>query len=112
MSSCFFWSRLNTRISPMPVSRNLRSTALPNVPVPPVMRRILLSNILPVLPLSALYARAMPHVVRGGVGRHVVDHRGPGRRLESRQGSKAARVEAAIDLNLVVGHDLDVQSVG
>jgi len=41
MSSCFFSSRLNIRISLISESKNLRSTALPNDPVPPVIKRIL-----------------------------------------------------------------------
>ena len=46
MSSCFFSSRLKMRISAMSVSRNRRSTALPNEPVPPVMTRVLPANML------------------------------------------------------------------
>ncbi len=44
MSSCFFSSRLRTRISPTSVSRNRRSTAFPKVPVPPVIRIVLSRN--------------------------------------------------------------------
>src|SRR5579862_3404508 len=44
MSSCFFSSRLKTRISAKSESSRRVSTALPNEPVPPVIRRILSLN--------------------------------------------------------------------
>src|SRR5678816_3484559 len=40
MSSCFFSSREKIRISPMSEGKYRRRTALPKVPVPPVMRRV------------------------------------------------------------------------
>src|SRR5215212_8153484 len=45
MSSCFFSSRLKMRISPISALKKRRSTALPNVPVPPVMTSVLLLSI-------------------------------------------------------------------
>ncbi len=44
MSSCFFSSRLKMRISAKSEVRKRDSTALPNEPVPPVMRRTLSLN--------------------------------------------------------------------
>src|SRR5271157_2982954 len=45
ISSCFFSSRLKMRISPMSVWRKRRKTALPKLPVPPVISRVLFLNI-------------------------------------------------------------------
>ena len=45
MSSCFFSSRLKMRISAIFELRNCFKTALPNEPVPPVIRRHLDANI-------------------------------------------------------------------
>ena len=44
MSSCFFSSLLKMRISFISESRNLSRTALPNEPVPPVIKSILSLN--------------------------------------------------------------------
>ena len=44
MSCCFFSSRLKMRISATSLRSMRRTTALPNVPVPPVIRRVQPSN--------------------------------------------------------------------
>src|ERR1017187_7353566 len=46
MSSCFFSSRLKIRISANPVLLAMSTTALPKVPVPPVINRVRPANIL------------------------------------------------------------------
>lgn len=46
MSSCFFSSRLKIRISRRSLSINLRNTALPKLPVPPVINNTLSLNML------------------------------------------------------------------
>ena len=45
MSSCFFSSRLNIRISAISVCRKRLSTAFPKEPVPPVINSFLFKNI-------------------------------------------------------------------
>ena len=56
MSSCFFSSRLKIRISPKPTLAAMSTTALPKVPVPPVIRRVFPANMLE----SILLAHFLP----------------------------------------------------
>src|SRR5215207_508131 len=93
MSSCFFSSRLNTRISATSVSRNRFSTALPKVPVPPVIRSVLFANIL----LGLVRTIAFPLGIRRRIGGHLLDHLRPGRRYEPGPLPESRRVQRTVD---------------
>src|SRR5271156_2595521 len=98
MSSCFFSSRLKTRICATSVCRKRSTAAWPNEPVPPVMSTT--------LPLSR---ESFPDA--GGAlltefmhdSQHLLPSGGniPGAL------AKAGRIERAVDHQLPVRHDLD-----
>src|SRR5437016_13910614 len=69
-----------------PVSKR-RTSARPNVPVPPVMSiRLFASGSM----------SSVPFVVRCGIGRHVADHLRPTGRYESGQGPESSGIEAPV----------------
>src|SRR3569833_1519180 len=101
MSSCFFSSRLKTRISPKSLRRKRLRTALPKEPVPPVMRRTLSLNRVVFsdiemfrAPISAEFphARYQLRPRRGAVAGGV---------------TKAGRVERSVDRHLLIRDDFD-----
>src|SRR5688572_11606764 len=63
MSSCFFSSREKIRTSAMSLWRYRCSTALPKVPVPPVINNVLAFNVM--LVISILSRERGPELPRG-----------------------------------------------
>src|SRR6266513_3985235 len=105
MSSCFFSSRLNTRISASSESRKYSRTAWPNEPVPPVMSRILSLN-MGVCGWVVADCGQLPELV------HEPDQLGPRRWHIVGELTEPLRIERAVDHELVIGHNFRVLAIG
>src|SRR5690242_12656724 len=113
MSSCFFSSRLKMRISAMSVCRKRSSTALPNEPVPPVIKSVLFLNILgsPSSFSSSIHSRLTRFLSLGVQLPVILPHRlhqlRPSGRDIPRRGPEPGGVEGPIAAEIAVRLDVD-----